>query len=102
MMECAEKASGRTKWNREDLPGRAEHFTFRIQVKQQGCQDLLLLRPCSAKEINLAGRLPAPARIAHLELMNSEVPTALAERPANHFLPQMGFPPGNCVPGVSQ
>lgn len=34
--------------------------------------------------------------------MNSEVPAALAERPANRFLPEVGFPQGNCVPGVSQ
>ena len=33
--------------------------------------------------------------------MNSEVPVALAERPANNFLPEIGFPQGNCVPGIS-
>lgn len=49
LMECAEKASGRTKWNLEDSPGHAEHFTFVIQVKQQGCQDLLLLWLCQHK-----------------------------------------------------
>lgn len=103
LMGCAEKASGRTKWDLETSPGHAKHFTSVIQVRQ-GCQSLLLPWLCQHRG-NEPGLLAAWAQWSipswGLGLINSKVFVALSERPANPFILGMGLLQGNCVPGVS-
>ena len=103
-MSCAEKASGRTKWDLEASPGHAEHFTSVIQVRQ-GCQGSLLSWLCQHRG-NEPGLLAVCAQWStHSRgagLISSKVFIALSGRPANPFLPGMRFLQGNCVPGVSQ